>query len=81
MTLNVCDWRVSIRLSPKFNGRLLLIKRYYHKITRYISLKMNTRHVVETSIIVNTSPIQHYTPPDDHISLLGSTQLLGYYSR
>ena len=40
MTLNVCDWWVSIRLSSKFNGRLLLITRHYHKITRYISLKM-----------------------------------------
>ena len=35
-------------------------------IPLFLTLRMTTAQVVETSVIVNNSPIQDYVHPDDH---------------
>ena len=54
-------------LSNQVNNQRLLPSTEVIQLT--LTLKMTTLQVVETSVTVNSSPIQDYVHPDDHAQL------------
>ena len=59
---------VKIKYSQEEENILLNNQRHeYHPLTiQYLTLKMTTAQVVETSVTVTNSSFQNYTHPDDH---------------